>query len=74
MTMKARIDFVTNSSSTSYVVLKIIVDNDFYNDDLKKKIEKLLDAENIDYDIVLKCQMVDNATGELGGEWDIDEE
>lgn len=72
--MKIRVDFVTNSSSTSYVVLKIIVDRDFYNGGLKEKIEKLLDAENIDYDIVLKCQMVDNVTGELGGEWDIDEE
>lgn len=72
--MKVRTDFVTNSSTTSYIVLKIIVDSYFYSTDLKKKVEELLDAENIEYEIVLRCRSVDNVTGELEGEWDVDED
>ena len=69
--MKVRIDFVTNSSSTSYLVIKIILDEIEISDSLRTKIEKVLDDEDVDYIIQLKGQSVDNWSGEVKHEWDL---
>jgi hypothetical protein len=70
--MKLRRGFVTNSSSTSYIVIQIIVEDYDFNDSLKDKLEKVLEAENIDYIVELKNRSVDRQTGIIESEWDVE--
>jgi hypothetical protein len=69
--MKCRMGFVTNSSATSYVVIKITLDEVEFGNALKIKIEKLLQDDDVEYLIELKGQLVNNWTGEIESEWDL---
>lgn len=68
--MKVRYDFVTNSSTMNYIVIKVTIPEGAYNsEELTKMLEKLY--SDVEYTVELKGIALDDYTKEVEYEYDV---